>query len=357
MMLQVIIVDDDRNVSQCLRKLIPWNELGYEVIGECYDGLQAYNMAVEKNPDIIISDIKMPIMSGTELCKKIRETIDDVSIIFLSAYEDFQTAQIALKYNITEYILKPITMKKIDMLYDILKELAINYKNRDYFNNILRNNQKEREILENLKKSNIQYFIKFFDEFTNCIAGNFDVIREACFKIIKILYDYLEFMGFNGDMIESKRDSIYKELMNLKKKRDMVTYVSKMYFDVLQFRLDEKDDYYHVLMDRIKDYINSNYSDTMFSVSQVADKFNFSPDYIGKLFKQYTGITISNYIADVRLVHATELLRASDIPINDIADVVGYASPNYFAKVFKAKQNITPSEYRMKIRLISKDVL
>ncbi len=65
---------------------------------------------------------------------------------------------------------------------------------------------------------------------------------------------------------------------------------------------------------------------------------------------------MSAYISAIRLNKAIELLRDTEISINDIASIVGYASPNYFAKVFKKSQNLTPSEYRAMVRTAAKEV-
>ena len=355
-MLKVMLVDDDVNVGKCLRALINWNALGYEIVAEAFNGIQAYQMAMETNPDVIITDIKMPGMDGTELCKRIRESMCDVYIIFLSAYEDFSTAQLALRYHVNDYILKPINKKKVAILSDVLAQLAENYKNKDYFQNLLRNKDAEKEIIKHLKIGEVDYFVAFFEKFTNCSVGDFAVVKEACFKLINILYNYLEYAGIDGEITNKRKPKTFHELEELKKKMDMVTFTSKLYFDVLQFGNKKKDDYYHNMMEKIKAYIQDSYGDPDFNVSSVADKFNFSPDYIGKLFSQYSGCTMSAYISAIRLNKAIELLRDTEISINDIASIVGYASPNYFAKVFKKSQNLTPSEYRAMVRTAAKEV-
>ncbi len=71
--MKVLIVDDDIYVLKGLKTLIPWGDLEPEIIGEARNGEEAFNIALEKSPDIIITDIKMPVMDGLELCKKIHE--------------------------------------------------------------------------------------------------------------------------------------------------------------------------------------------------------------------------------------------------------------------------------------------
>ena len=351
-MLKAMIVDDDVCVAMCLRSLINWEELGYEIVAEAVNGAEGFEKALKTNPDVIICDIKMPVMDGTELCRKIREVMYDVSIIFLSAYEDFATARLALKYNVNEYILKPINKKKVQVLSDILEQIAKSYKKKDYFNRLLRSKTVEAEIQNNLKTGNRDYFADFFEEFTDCAVGDFAVVREVCYKLINTLYDYLEFMGIESGIIRNKQLKTFSDLESLKKKMDMVTFTSKLYFDVLQFGEKKEENYYHALMKKIKEYIYENYADENFGVSNVAEKFNFSPDYLGKIFGHYAGTTISSHLSAIRLDEAARLLRETETPINDISGMVGYASPNYFAKVFKKKHNVTPSDYRSAVHSV-----
>lgn len=107
-MLKVLIVDDEPLVRNGLRKSVDWNALGYEVCGTAENGQEGYEMAVKYRPDLIVSDIRMPYMTGLEMLKKLRaEGYDRVQVIFLTAYSEFQYAQEALKLLAADYLLKP----------------------------------------------------------------------------------------------------------------------------------------------------------------------------------------------------------------------------------------------------------
>ena len=108
-MLTVYVVDDDFNVCQCFEELIDWPSLGCDPPVICRNGANALEKMNTRPPDLVISDLKMPVMDGVTLCREIRKRNADVEIIFLSAYEDFSTAQLALKYGVQDYILKPLT--------------------------------------------------------------------------------------------------------------------------------------------------------------------------------------------------------------------------------------------------------
>ena len=108
-MFTVYIVDDDRNLCRCLEQLIPWKEYGYYTPLVCHQGEEALEKMKRRPPDLLITDLKMPVMGGAELCVKVRERFGtEVDVIFLSAYEDFTTARLAIVHGVKDYILKPL---------------------------------------------------------------------------------------------------------------------------------------------------------------------------------------------------------------------------------------------------------
>lgn len=82
------------------------------------------------------------------------------------------------------------------------------------------------------------------------------------------------------------------------------------------------------------------------SLKDVATKFNFNKNYLAKLFKKKTGITVNDYIMNIRITRAKELLLQSDLTIKEVAYKVGYLDEKYFMRIFKSKELITPSKYR-----------
>ena len=77
-----------------------------------------------RQPDVVITDVKMPVMDGLEFCQHLNALNDALPVIIISAYEDMETARYAMKYNVTEYLLKPMNARKIELLCSILRELA-----------------------------------------------------------------------------------------------------------------------------------------------------------------------------------------------------------------------------------------
>lgn len=104
-----IIVEDEAIIRRNLAKKVPQLNEHFQVKLEAYNGLVAWEY-IQKNPvDLIITDIQMPIMTGLELAKKIHVSFPSAKILIISGYNDFKYAQEAIKYNVCDYLLKPIS--------------------------------------------------------------------------------------------------------------------------------------------------------------------------------------------------------------------------------------------------------
>lgn len=108
-MYSLMLVDDEYDVRRAILETIPWNKLGFEVVGEAENGREALDLAERLNPDLIITDIKMPFMDGIEMVRALREENPVTKIVFLTGFNDFEYAQSAIQYNVMEYLLKPIS--------------------------------------------------------------------------------------------------------------------------------------------------------------------------------------------------------------------------------------------------------
>lgn len=106
-MLKVLVVDDEAFVRRGIVMETDWMSLGYEVVAEADNGLAGLEAAHRYEPDLIISDIRMPQMDGLEMLKQLREEGSRVRVIFLTAYSEFSYAQTAIKLLAFDYLLKP----------------------------------------------------------------------------------------------------------------------------------------------------------------------------------------------------------------------------------------------------------
>ncbi|MCY9669370.1 response regulator [Paenibacillus alginolyticus] len=108
-MYKVILVDDERWVRVVLRKAVEQTKLPFEIVQECANGLEAIDALQKHHADLVISDVKMPIMDGIALAEQMTQV--SANLILVSGYDDFQLAQKAIRYGVKDYLLKPVEME------------------------------------------------------------------------------------------------------------------------------------------------------------------------------------------------------------------------------------------------------
>ncbi len=113
-MIRVIVADDEEKVCQLICHLIDWESLEMELVGTASNGIEALRLIQEKQPDLILSDIRMPGCSGLELMKQAREYDPDLEFIIISGYSSFEYAQTAIQYGVQDYILKPVNQQLLN---------------------------------------------------------------------------------------------------------------------------------------------------------------------------------------------------------------------------------------------------
>ncbi len=112
-MLKLIIVDDEPMVCESMRSMIDWDAIGIEVIATCSNGIDALDVIIDEHPDIVMSDIKMPVMDGIELLKHAKQINPKVEFIFITGFAEFEYARTAMKYGVHHYLIKPCGEKEI----------------------------------------------------------------------------------------------------------------------------------------------------------------------------------------------------------------------------------------------------
>lgn len=112
--IKVLLADDEPVILRGLRKLLYWNELGLDIVGEAYDGAELRQMIETVEPDLIISDISMPGYTGIDIIREIHEKNRNIKVLFISAYRDFSYAQDALQYGAIGYLVKPVDKNELE---------------------------------------------------------------------------------------------------------------------------------------------------------------------------------------------------------------------------------------------------
>ena len=107
----VVVADDEDELREAVCTMIPWEDYGFCLVGGASNGLDALQMVEKYEPDLLLTDIRMPFISGIELARQVREVRPATNIAFLSGYDDFKYAKQAIQYNIISYMLKPLTLE------------------------------------------------------------------------------------------------------------------------------------------------------------------------------------------------------------------------------------------------------
>lgn len=113
---RVLLVDDEEELRAGIRRKIDWDSLGFSLCGEAGNGQDALELAEHLNPDVVLTDIKMPFMDGLELCRRLKEQLPAVRLIVFSGFDDFEYARQAIGMNVFEYLLKPINALELSQV-------------------------------------------------------------------------------------------------------------------------------------------------------------------------------------------------------------------------------------------------
>ena len=124
-MLKIFLAEDEVIVRETIKRMIPWEDLGFELVGAAADGEMALPLLLRQKPDLLITDIKMPFMDGLTLAKVAKKEIPGLKVVILSGYDDFNYAKQAINIGVEDYLLKPITK---NALIERLTEIRSRYE-------------------------------------------------------------------------------------------------------------------------------------------------------------------------------------------------------------------------------------
>ena len=118
----VLLVDDEEEVTQVILQKIDWESLGFHIIGSATNGVKALEMAEKYQPDVVMTDIKMPYMDGLELSGRLKKEFPTIRILLFTGFDEFEYAKEAVHLEVEEYILKPINSTELTEVFVRLKE-------------------------------------------------------------------------------------------------------------------------------------------------------------------------------------------------------------------------------------------
>ena len=112
-MYSLILVDDEMRVLEALRKIVPWEQLNIRVIGLYDNAISALQTIIDERPDILVTDLMMPVMNGLELIARAKEMYPPIECLVLSGHEEFELARSAMACGVRGYLVKPCRKEEL----------------------------------------------------------------------------------------------------------------------------------------------------------------------------------------------------------------------------------------------------
>jgi len=348
---KVLLADDERMIKKSIRSLIENDLEGFSVVAEAKNGMEAKELILAHQPDILITDIRMPVWDGLELLTWMDAHALQAESIIISGYNEFEYAQRALKFGVTEYLLKPLNTHDFLSVMNRLKSRLLNRTSVS--------NRRKQWLLdcklhaENMAKA--LWHLNDAEMNTELDRMRDDMLNAPEYEfhdIVSKYGDYLVFLegelnAFGGSHHSFAHLSDQIAAINPKESTQLfLLFQEQMKQASVQIRESRNWQQYHLIMKDAQRFIAERYSDPRLSLDQAAAHFGISPNYFSQLLKKTTGMSFKQYLTHLRIQHAKQLLSQPFIKVYEVGHLVGMEDYTHFSKTFKKIVGCSPSEFR-----------
>lgn len=339
-MIKTMLVEDERIILEDLLTIINWQDEGFSIVATARNGKQGLQKFEQYQPELIITDIRMPILDGLSMMKSIKHTHPAVHFLFLSAYSEFDYAKEALRLGAWDYILKTEISEKY------LKEKL----------GLIRTAMTDRtDLLYSAVEKKLNDFITAPDLFDRLAASPGGPHSELQ-KLLQPLHALPEPVAASHVMefLLPAVQKQYEDLLLPEKFQptapDTLADIQKWLLAQLQEiahlrELVFKRQYSPVIINAIA-YIREHYSDPELKISLVADHVGLSSGRFSVLFKKEVGKTVNDFITELRIQEARKLLASGKYKVYQVTELVGYKTSQYFSQIFYQYTGQYPNQYR-----------
>lgn len=404
---KVILVDDEEEVIDVIERKIHWDMLGFDVVGSANNGVKALELVEKQQPDVVITDIKMPYMDGLELSRRLNNDYQNIHIIIFTGFDEFEYAKEAVHLEIEEYMLKPINalelsdcLKRVKNSLDKEREEKLNVeKLANYFNAslpVLQTNLFVSLIEGRVSESDYEKFLAAYQidmkgplyccavfhtsehhvpDGMNPLLLSMSVEQQIKDRIADTwkckVFTYL---GNSVLIIEIASEDAMAELTDACDRfcannfidfdnfsggisnpyekvpeMDEVTLTAWLIDTSMAIGEELKNARNNTSRRMVTDAQNmvvDRYMEPDLSLDTVCSELGVSNSYFSSVFKKETGKSFISYLTDYRMDHAANLILETNEKSYKIAEQVGYQDANYFSYVFKKRFGMSPSKYR-----------
>ena len=349
-MYKVIIVDDEKLLRQGFIHMTNWSEYDIHIVGEASNGQEALELIEQTDPDIVITDIKMPVMDGIELTCIIKQKYPHIQIVILSSYDDFDYVRETLKLGALDYILKAqmeytellnILGKAKELITDHTQPVPPPYSTEEIITPEI-DYMHLGTLIEKLAFHEIGTWMERFIIQNTTLSSH--VLNRVCIDIFYYIMHKLDELGLCLQEINQKKYIYFNDIENAHSCEELVSIFNNVLHTIQQHITDAKQHHYGATVKACIAFIHENYQNNI-SLSSASRYLHVNKSYLCELFKQQIGENFNDYLCKLRIEKAKEFLRKSGHTIYTVGSLVGYSNPSYFGKVFKNIVGITPSEY------------
>jgi two-component system response regulator YesN len=399
-MLKVLIVDDEPKIRRGLKSLIEKAKLDMEVVGEAEDGEMALAMARETLPDILLVDICMPFLNGLQFIEQLNGVLTDCIIIVITGHDEFSYAHKAIKLQVFDYLLKPVFENQLENVLQRAAQQLVNSRLQDHY--LHWTNQETKKNLPILRETFCKDWVKgqLSEEYITTqlafleldlspasgmialkVAGQYTrgqllkdwerellafSIENICMELLEQWQPHIIFHDSADNLIAitpihspsewyelsaSLQQVIEQHLEQVvivaqRPLTDLVRGVSAAYQELL-LELNRKVSYTPAVLLSQK-HIETYYYKEDFSLQDLAEIIKISPTYLSRLLKNEIGVSFIEYLTQVRVEKAIQMMSDPTIKLYEVAEKVGYSNQHYFSTTFKKVVGLSPAEYRKK---------
>lgn len=363
----VVLADDDSNITKGLSDILRGHFPGQFTIHCAGSGIELKSLLCSVPAALVISDIKMPGMTGLECLQFIREQSLSCEVILLSGYDDYSLIRQALKLNVADYMLKPV---HIASLIRTIRELLPRLDGRTFIPAqdttqvtliVQPTPYFDMDVTAPLDEAALQ---KSLDEFvrgmqsldaasvkqalqTFFYGNDGSALDETATKnaLIRRVYQLMEQIPAMIQIIANNKLTRYDAVSSIKN----LPTISQLYdrlletflydLDLLIKQMEKRDQY---LVAQAKAYIAEHYMENP-SLEDVACILHINPGYFSTLFRRFSGMCFREYLRKERISQAQKLILQNNCKLYEIAERVGYQNTSHFNRAFKEVTGVTPS--------------
>jgi len=378
-MLKVLIIDDEPIVREGIKTIIDWENYGFSICGDASNGLDGLEKIYELLPDLVIVDIKMPVIDGFQMVEELCRRKVHVKVIILTGYSHFEYAKKAMNLGIKSYLLKPIEQEElITEIIKVYDEITSERREKSYISKsvpltkekVLENISYGNESLESVGEFNDFYRFDFPWNSYQIVLLKHDECEELRKLPVKnvrdIAREYIEMNNLGyvfkiekycGILLKNpapeSKFTIFEDIM-----KDIGSSLGGECFLATGNKVTEFDDIMLSfqsalqMMDKksinvignVLTYIHKNL-DKDIKMETLSRIFCYNSAYLGKMFKDHTGEYFNTYLDRVKMEKAMQLLKAGD-KVYEAAEKVGYSNLNYFYCKFKKHIGLPPGSVK-----------